>query len=307
MDDQDVDEQGNDSETPSRAGSEASGYANKPPRNYIDLTCGNLCMVIFSRTEQGRKVSCVCGNDRDGCLRPGHQAKQDTRNKQGHPRYYIRFPGPRGCCDGRLDRGSLTQDEGDRSFIEEREELERTAQALSGLEVDEESDGAESQVGMPSLRTVTTPSPPPEQLNSREPSLRPNAVPNPVPGVPGPQIHQGDSATEPTPPQIWTGLEHPRTLVRIYHEGQPGAIINMISRGYEIKATLTSVEAAQRWCSHDIEERMRRAQGEQPILRPAILRSQTERRLDSTSASTGSNHPRFTVDANSASGLRTVP
>lgn len=44
---------GNDSEAVSQAGSDTSGYTTEAPHFYLDMTRGNYCMVLMSRTEKG--------------------------------------------------------------------------------------------------------------------------------------------------------------------------------------------------------------------------------------------------------------
>lgn len=175
-------------------------------------------------------------------MQTGHQAKQLIRNKVGLPRYYVRLPGSRGTCDGRTDRQSLTQEEGDLMVLENREEMEGTAAAITALdessedEIQDVTPGASRQARGPRVEETR------RNINS---------------GVStGNELAREDSVPESTTPQVFTGLEHPRTFVRLYcEENQPGTVINAISCGYEVKKTFSTRENANKWTSANVMER----------------------------------------------------
>lgn len=136
---------GNDSEASSTIGSDATGYGNESPHDYIDLTSDAFCHVIMTRQKDGERVHVVCGNHRDSCLRAGHAAKQNIAQKQGLPRFYVKLPGSRGTCDGRLDRFQMTHAEGLQMLQDSRDEMEVIAQVLGEVTIeDEDADEVES-------------------------------------------------------------------------------------------------------------------------------------------------------------------
>lgn len=137
---------GHDSEVSSTVGSDTMGYATDSPHDFIDLTGDDVCRVIMTRQKDGVHIGCVCGNQRSRCGRPGHASKQGVVNKEGPPRFYVKLPGARGTCDGRLDRATFTRAEGERMLQDNRDEMEQMAQVLRDTAiVDEDSDdGVES-------------------------------------------------------------------------------------------------------------------------------------------------------------------
>jgi hypothetical protein len=46
----------------------------------LDMTQGNLCMVLMKRRQEGVKIPCVCGNNMSKCPRFGHCRKQKRAN-----------------------------------------------------------------------------------------------------------------------------------------------------------------------------------------------------------------------------------
>lgn len=244
---------GNESEATSNAGSDVVGYATESPYNYIDMTQGDMCMIIFARQKDGERIPCVCGNSRLSCNRPGHLSKQGQANKEGLPRFYIRLPGSKGTCDGRLDRIALTREEGVKALEESRDEMARIANAMSGTEGDEDEavvvDNA--SIDLTTTRDVV-------QAGSTN-TPRASNMKNCRIARHSPPVLANTSATSRTlpsaslrsthPEQVWIGVEHKKTSCRRYFADQPGAVVQAITKGYVVKKTFATVEAAVRWSS----------------------------------------------------------
>lgn len=259
-------------------------------------------MVVMSRQESGVRIPCVCGTARVLCRRIGHLGKQGIKEKTALPRYYT--------CDGRLDRMALTRSEGERMVFENRDEMERAAQALSSVEDDtdvnpvenvtldrnqardtrrsERAQRAASRRGDSNYETNSHGSdaanPSAEENDSdyieegspeKGASLRitPDRVqqvylsdvatqrrsnqgtlqePRPVPKT----LHTEEDDSS-APVEEWLGLEHPGTLIRIYTEADQGVIDRALLRGYKIQRVFKTLAAAEKWTSHNIEERRR--------------------------------------------------
>lgn len=134
---------GDDSDVSSTIGSDATGYANESPYDYLDMTGDDYCRVIMTRQKDGVRIPCVCGNNRYSCARSGHLDKQGSVNKEGPPRFYIKLPGSRGVCDSRLDRVQLTRSEGERKIREGRDEMERMAAVLGSVTIGDDNSADE--------------------------------------------------------------------------------------------------------------------------------------------------------------------
>ena len=87
------------------------------------------CMVIMSRQENGRMVSCVCGRPSGGCTRTRHSAKREAgvRGTIGQAGYYHPMAETQGRSgvDGRLDMRWFTVDEV--AAIRQRQQEEQAA------------------------------------------------------------------------------------------------------------------------------------------------------------------------------------
>lgn len=229
-------EGGQESDVVSNADSDVLGVTPGSPRDYIDMTRGDLCMVMMSRQRDGDRILCVCGYPRNACRRSGHRAKQGIVGKEGLPRFYVKLLGSKGACDGRLDRIQLTREEGEKALAESRLDMERVAEAMRN-DASQSEDSVEEVT--PRLHTIRLdPSPrgsPPETPKTTNPTGR-DAI--------GGTANR-DAVVDVT--SRWVGVEHPETGERRYCRERPGITTKIISSKYELRATFDTEGQAIAW------------------------------------------------------------
>jgi hypothetical protein len=99
-------------------------------RDLLDMTTGDLCMVLMKRSKDGVPVPCVCGNPKNKCKRGGHPQKQQRPNDMAPPRFYARLPGRKDTVDGCLDRPAFTAVEVQSILQDNQEEMDQLARSL---------------------------------------------------------------------------------------------------------------------------------------------------------------------------------